>query len=210
MLCPICGSCLIEHDGQRHGSASATISAHRASWRTSWVAKVAVPPASTISFSIALPSVALLSVRTTEAPCRANSLAVAAPMPDAPPVTSATLPISLFPGCMPASTVQASPEADLAQDDDTVHRVAARNTSWRLSRREDQILSCLAQGQSNKLIARSCGVADATIKVHMKSIFRKMGVGNRTQAALRTIERAADMAVDLVPSYSNPPAVETV
>jgi two-component system nitrate/nitrite response regulator NarL len=107
-----------------------------------------------------------------------------------------------------APTVQPSLEADLSQEDDTVHRVSARRTSWGLSGREDEILRFLAQGQSNKVIARACGVADATIKVHMKSIFRKLGVGNRTQAALRAMEWAADKAVDLVPAYSDPPIVE--
>ena len=39
------------------------------------------------------------------------------------------------------------------------------------------------------MIARTCGVADATIKVHMKSILRKIRVANRTQAAVWALER---------------------
>jgi hypothetical protein len=60
----------------------------------------AVPPAEAISFSIVLPSELLLSVNRTDAPCWANSRAVAAPIPEAPPVTMATLPKSLLPGSM--------------------------------------------------------------------------------------------------------------
>jgi two-component system, NarL family, nitrate/nitrite response regulator NarL len=58
-----------------------------------------------------------------------------------------------------------------------------------LSEREQQILRGLVKGQSNKLIARTCGVADATIKVHVKSILRKIRVVNRTQAAIWALER---------------------
>ena len=52
-----------------------------------------------------------------------------------------------------------------------------------LSQREDEILKSVVRGHSNKMIARACGVTDSTIKVHMKSILRKMRVANRTQAA---------------------------
>ncbi len=54
----------------------------------------------------------------------------------------------------------------------------------RLSSREAQILRCLMQGSSNKIIARDLGVAEATVKVHIKTILRKVKVANRTQAAM--------------------------
>jgi two-component system, NarL family, nitrate/nitrite response regulator NarL len=53
-----------------------------------------------------------------------------------------------------------------------------------LSKREAQILHCLTQGASNKLIARELGVAEATVKVHLKKILRKLKAANRTQAAI--------------------------
>jgi two-component system nitrate/nitrite response regulator NarL len=40
------------------------------------------------------------------------------------------------------------------------------------------------QGASNKMIARQLGLAEATDKVHIKSILRKVKAGNRTQAAM--------------------------
>jgi two-component system nitrate/nitrite response regulator NarL len=62
---------------------------------------------------------------------------------------------------------------------------AGRKASrMRLSDRERQILDSLIKGHSNKLIARSCEITEATVKVHMKSILRKIQVGNRTQAAI--------------------------
>jgi hypothetical protein len=48
----------------------------------------------------------LLSVSSTFAPCSAKTRAVSAPIPDAPPVTIATLPTSLLPGCMVVSLVR--------------------------------------------------------------------------------------------------------
>jgi two-component system nitrate/nitrite response regulator NarL len=57
-------------------------------------------------------------------------------------------------------------------------------TMAKLSDREAQILRCLTQGASNKLIARELGVAEATVKVHIKAILRKCKATNRTQAAM--------------------------
>jgi two-component system, NarL family, nitrate/nitrite response regulator NarL len=54
----------------------------------------------------------------------------------------------------------------------------------RLSEREAQILDGLVKGHANKVIARTCDITEATVKVHMKSILRKIRVDNRTQAAL--------------------------
>jgi two-component system nitrate/nitrite response regulator NarL len=54
----------------------------------------------------------------------------------------------------------------------------------KLSSREWQILDGLVKGNANKVIARDCNITEATVKVHMKSILRKIRVGNRTQAAV--------------------------
>jgi LuxR family maltose regulon positive regulatory protein len=54
-----------------------------------------------------------------------------------------------------------------------------------LSGRERHVLKLVAQGQSNKEIARELGVAPDTIKYHLKSVFSKLGVGNRAQAAVQ-------------------------
>jgi two-component system, NarL family, nitrate/nitrite response regulator NarL len=54
----------------------------------------------------------------------------------------------------------------------------------RLSARERCILTCLIEGDSNKVIARKIEIAEATVKVHVKAILRKIRVHNRTQAAI--------------------------
>lgn len=53
-----------------------------------------------------------------------------------------------------------------------------------LSGRESEILRCLVDGDSNKAIANRLGITESTVKVHMKSLLRKLKVSNRTQAAL--------------------------
>src|SRR5882672_1886776 len=54
----------------------------------------------------------------------------------------------------------------------------------RLSARQQSILRCLIQGDSNKTIARKMAIAEATVKVHVKAILRRIRVHNRTQAAI--------------------------
>ena len=53
-----------------------------------------------------------------------------------------------------------------------------------LSERERQIIDGLIKGESNKTIARAFGIAEATVKVHMKAILRKVPCSNRTQVAI--------------------------
>ena len=45
-------------------------------------------------------------------------------------------------------------------------------------------MRCLIEGASNKCIARKIDIAEATVKVHIKAILRKIRVQNRTQAAI--------------------------
>jgi DNA-binding NarL/FixJ family response regulator len=53
-----------------------------------------------------------------------------------------------------------------------------------LSEREKQVLRLVAAGLANKQIARRLGIAEATVKVHTGNIFRRIGVTDRTSAAL--------------------------
>ena len=51
-----------------------------------------------------------------------------------------------------------------------------------LTARQHAILPLLAEGMPNKLIADALGVTEGTIKQHLKELFRRLGVNNRTQA----------------------------
>ena len=53
-----------------------------------------------------------------------------------------------------------------------------------LSSREESVLRCLINGDSNKCIARKMDIAEATVKAHVTSILQRLAVTDRTQAAL--------------------------
>jgi two-component system nitrate/nitrite response regulator NarL len=53
-----------------------------------------------------------------------------------------------------------------------------------LTERELQVLKRLTEGKSNKEIARDLDISEPTVKLHMKTLYRKVGAANRTQAAL--------------------------
>lgn len=59
----------------------------------------------------------------------------------------------------------------------------------RLSRREMQVLKYLAGGNTNKEIARYLDITEATVKVHIKTVLRKLSLSNRTQAAIWAVNR---------------------
>ncbi|MDH5652355.1 MAG: response regulator [Gammaproteobacteria bacterium] len=58
-----------------------------------------------------------------------------------------------------------------------------------LTPRETEILGLLAEGQSNKAIARNLGISDGTVKLHVKAILRKLGVHSRVEAAVMAVEQ---------------------
>ena len=64
-----------------------------------------------------------------------------------------------------------------------------------LSTRQQSILRCLIQGDSNKSIARKLAISEATAKVHVKAILRKIRVHNRTQAAIWAVSTASVISV---------------
>jgi DNA-binding NarL/FixJ family response regulator len=59
-----------------------------------------------------------------------------------------------------------------------------RSDQPQLTPREDEVLSLLAEGLPNKLIARRLEISEKTVKAHLTSIFQRIGVTDRTQAAL--------------------------
>lgn len=58
-----------------------------------------------------------------------------------------------------------------------------------LTRREQETLELLVDGLSNKGIARALDIQEVTVKLHLRSIFRKLGVTNRAQAVRIAIEK---------------------
>jgi two-component system, NarL family, response regulator len=68
-------------------------------------------------------------------------------------------------------------------------RFAQRRCAPELSPRELEVLQLITKGQSNKEIAATLGLAENTVKNHVKMIFEKLNVGDRTQAATTALQR---------------------
>ncbi len=69
------------------------------------------------------------------------------------------------------------------------HAEPADEADLGLTGREREVLALVARGLPNKLIARELGIAEKTVKTHMSSILAKLGVTDRTQAALLAVRR---------------------
>lgn len=57
-----------------------------------------------------------------------------------------------------------------------------------LTERERAVLRCIAEGQSNKVIARALSITEGTVKVHVKNLFKKLGFRSRVEAAVWATE----------------------
>jgi len=64
----------------------------------------------------------------------------------------------------------------------------SRRNEYSLTQREHDILSHLAEGRSNRDIAQRLYLSEKTVKAHLAAIFRKLGVTNRTQAAMMAVQ----------------------
>ena len=80
-------------------------------------------------------------------------------------------------------------QVDLADAADTVRgvrevaeRLAGRMAARDLSDREREVLGLLAEGRSNKQIAKALGIADGTVKVHVANVLEKLGAQGRSEA----------------------------
>jgi DNA-binding NarL/FixJ family response regulator len=72
--------------------------------------------------------------------------------------------------------------------DAAAHERAGAETVERLTPREHEVLRLVAQGQTNNEIARNLTVTVATVKTHLEHIIAKLGVADRTQAAVRAVD----------------------
>jgi DNA-binding NarL/FixJ family response regulator len=64
----------------------------------------------------------------------------------------------------------------------------SRRNEYSLTQREHDILALLAEGRSNRDIAQRLYLSEKTVKAHLAAIFRKLGVTNRTQAAMMAVQ----------------------
>lgn len=76
-------------------------------------------------------------------------------------------------------------------------RTPGRGSHGALTGRETEVLKLMAGGAANKQIARSLDLGEATVKTHVSSIFYKLGVRSRTQAALYAVREGLVPAGEL-------------
>jgi len=72
--------------------------------------------------------------------------------------------------------------------DDTGEALAPAGSATNLTPRQLDVLRELVRGEPSKAIARTLGLSEGTVKIHLKSLFRVLGVNNRSQAALKGLE----------------------
>jgi DNA-binding NarL/FixJ family response regulator len=88
-------------------------------------------------------------------------------------------------------TAWQAPEHQPAEDAaETGHQLSL------LTPRQNEVLKHLREGKSNKLIARELKMTEATVKVHVRQIMRKVGAVNRTQAVLRAAHLSTTASQD--------------
>ena len=68
------------------------------------------------------------------------------------------------------------------------HGANGRRGEYNLTQREHDILELLAEGRANREIAGRLYLSEKTVKAHLAAIFRKLGVTNRTQAAMMAVQ----------------------
>lgn len=75
-----------------------------------------------------------------------------------------------------------------------LHAQQVRRPASELSAREEEVLRLVVDGLANKQIARRLGIAERTVKAHLTNVFQRLGVTDRTQAALWAQEHLPEHA----------------
>lgn len=86
-----------------------------------------------------------------------------------------------------AETVRLVFEGDNSLPDIVKKRLAERSQREQVTEREREVLEALIKGRSNKEIATSLSISDETVKSHLKALFLKLKVRDRTEAAIAAI-----------------------
>ncbi|MCW5625519.1 MAG: response regulator transcription factor [Burkholderiales bacterium] len=110
------------------------------------------------------------------------------PKSEAPTVFRSALRLVLDGGVYIPPVALTSSERTKHDDDDTVQRRSGPS----FTTRERKILALLCEGTSNKGIAQLLQISEGTVHTHLKSIFRELGVNNRTQAAMAARQLGID------------------
>ena len=86
-----------------------------------------------------------------------------------------------------AGTIRAVHAGDNTLPSNVAERLAERLKREELTEREQEVLTLLTKGRSNKEIASDLSISEDTVKYHLKTLFTKLGVQDRTEAAISAI-----------------------
>ena len=95
-----------------------------------------------------------------------------------PPMMLSAVP----PGVVPGSSTESHPSAGSARPVGGAATLESLRSV--LTERQVEVLQLLSQGKPNKLIGRSLGISEGTVKIHLAAIFRALNVRNRTEAVV--------------------------
>jgi DNA-binding NarL/FixJ family response regulator len=99
-----------------------------------------------------------------------------------------------------ARAIRAAAAGDVPLDPKAARALLTTRTSTSpgdaLSGREREVLLMVAEGLPNKLIARKLSISEKTVKAHLTSVFREIGVTDRTQAALWAVDNGLTAGTD--------------
>lgn len=86
-----------------------------------------------------------------------------------------------------SATIRAVHAGNYSLSGKVAERLAARQQRADLSQRETEVLSLLVKGRSNKEISANLFVSEDTVKAHLKTLFAKLNVKDRTDAAISAV-----------------------
>lgn len=90
----------------------------------------------------------------------------------------------------PASPGQEAQGQEAQKADRPVAAQAVESPVDGLTPRQLSVLNCIKEGKPNKIIAHELGMRESTVKVHVRSILKKLGATNRTEAVYRTLRNS--------------------
>ncbi len=87
-----------------------------------------------------------------------------------------------------AAAIRAVHAGHVLMNADVAQLLTTASAGTALTPRERDVLAEIARGRSNREIARALNVSEKTVKTHVSAIFTKLGVADRTQAALHAVK----------------------
>src|SRR5690606_14502956 len=100
-----------------------------------------------------------------------------------PPMMLSAVPMGILPG-LPTAAAEMPGAAAFAEARQTARAATLDSLRNVLTERQVEVLQLLSKGKPNKLIGRSLGISEGTVKIHLAAIFRALNVRNRTEAVV--------------------------